>query len=216
MSAVPLWDVTLHLLPWPDTAESSVHLARSLVSGHRSFRGAPPFVADSLVRRRVLALALIFRGHLREARAVGRLDQAEGFFNPFIDLALIGGIPAETVLAVLRRAPKQGEFLGQGSALPWWAARHDTLSLKNFARRADSAATHVGGSPIARSCAGYLSGAAGAYLALARLDSAACARWFDGVAGLGMPGEPVLLPEVDPGTVIRCAEPGSGGSAGFR
>ncbi|MFL5490366.1 MAG: hypothetical protein ACJ8AV_03050, partial [Gemmatimonadales bacterium] len=105
----------------------------------------------------------------------------DGYPNPFMELAVMGGIPEDTVLAVLRRAAEQGGFGGQGASLPWWAARHDTVSLKDYARRADSAATHVGGSPIARSYAGYLRGAAGSYLALARLDSATALERLKGL-----------------------------------
>ncbi len=181
MSAVPLWNTTLNHFAWPDSAETNVRLARSLYSGNRSFRGAPPFVADSLVRRRVLALALTHRGHLREARKVGGLDRADGFNNPFIDLALIGGIPPDTVAAVLRRPVEQGEFwppsFGQGVALPWWSAQHDTLSLSKFARRADSTA-QVQINPVARSSIGYFRDAAAAYLALARFDSTGALRGF--------------------------------------
>jgi eukaryotic-like serine/threonine-protein kinase len=180
VSAVPLWNVTLNLLSWPDSAETSVRLGRSLLTGHRSFRGAPPFVADSLERRWVLARALVFRGHLREAREVGRVDRIDGFFNPFMELAVIGGIPEDTVAAVLRRAAEQGGF-GEHRALPWWAARHDTSSLKSYVRRADSAA-RVGKNPLARSFAGYLRDAAGSYLALARFDSATALKGLTALA----------------------------------
>jgi eukaryotic-like serine/threonine-protein kinase len=182
MSAVPLWNATLDLNRWPDSAETAVRLARSLSSGRRSFRGAPFFVADSLVRRLVLALTLGYRGHLLdgyrvggEAYQIGGLPRADGWLNPFIDLALMGAVPTDTVAAVLGRPLERGEFwpprFGQAVALPWWAVRHDTVSLTRFARRADSAA-RVRGSPVARTYTGYLGDAARAYLALARLDSA--------------------------------------------
>jgi serine/threonine-protein kinase len=182
MSAVPLWNATLELVQWPDSAETTVRLARSLSSSRRSFRGAPFFVADSLVRRVVLALTLAYRGHVREAYRVGGeayqaggLPRADGPLNPFIDVALMGTVPTDTVAAVLRRPLERGEFwpprFGQGVALPWWAVKQDTVSLTRFARRADSAA-HVGGSPVARSYVAYLGDAARAYLALARRDSA--------------------------------------------
>ena len=188
MSAVPLWNATLYLNRWPDSAETAVRLARSLSSGRRSFRGAPFFVADSLVRRLVLALTLAYRGHVREAYRLGReayqaggISRADGWLNPFIDLALIGLVSPDTVAAVLRRPLETGDFwpprFGQGVALPWWSATYDSLSLTRFARRADSAARTVG-NPVARSYARYLGGAARAYLALARLDSARALESF--------------------------------------
>lgn len=127
----------------------------------------------------MLARALVFRGHLREAREVGRLDRIDGFFNPFMELAVIGGIPEDTVAAVLRRAAEQGGFGGH-RALLWWATRRDTFSLRSYARRADSAA-HIGKNPLAQLVAGYLRDAAGSYLALARFDSAAA---LDGLTAL--------------------------------
>jgi hypothetical protein len=128
----------------------------------------------------VLALTLAYRGRVGEAYRVwegkpGGPPRARGWLNPFIDLALMGTVPTDTIAAVLRRPLERGEFwpprFGQGVALPWWAVKQDTVSLTRFARRADSAA-HVGGSPVARSYVAYLGDAARAYLALARRDSA--------------------------------------------
>jgi serine/threonine-protein kinase len=181
MSAVPLWNAMLDLSPWPDSAETAVRLARSLTRGQRSFRGAPSFVADSLIRRRLLAIMLGYRGHLREAYRVGALTRAigEGWLIPFIDFVIVGMTPVDTVAVVfkrtLERSLRRDDFwppvFGHGRALQWWFVTHDTVSLTRFAQRADSAA-RVGGSLMARSYAGYLGDAARAYLALARADSA--------------------------------------------
>jgi tetratricopeptide (TPR) repeat protein len=181
MTAVPLWNAMLDLYRWPDSAETAVRLARSLTRGQRSFRGAPFFVADSLIRQRLLAVMLGYRGHLREGYRVGTLTRAtgEGWLIPFIDFVIVGMVPVDTVAVVFKRflehSLRRDEFwppvFGHGRALPWWSATHDTVSLTRFAQRADSAA-RVGGSLVARSYAGYLADAARAYLALARADSA--------------------------------------------
>jgi hypothetical protein len=131
-------------------------------------------MADSLSRRRVLAVMLGYRGHLLEGYRVGGVTLAEGGIKAFIDFALIGAVPVDTAAIVFKRSLERDEFWpsgGQGLALPWWSARHDTASLTRFAQRADSAA-RAGASPVARSYAGYLADAARAYLALARGDSA--------------------------------------------
>jgi eukaryotic-like serine/threonine-protein kinase len=174
MPAVPLSNAIFDLNHWPDSAETAVRLARSLSSGRRSFRGAPGWMADSLSRRRVLAVMLGYRGHLLEGYRVGGVTLAEGGIKAFIDFALIGAVPVDTAAIVFKRSLERDEFWpsgGQGLALPWWSARHDTASLTRFAQRADSAA-RAGASPVARSYAGYLADAARAYLALARGDSA--------------------------------------------
>ncbi|MFL5514178.1 MAG: hypothetical protein ACJ8CN_17280, partial [Gemmatimonadales bacterium] len=145
----------------------------------RSFRGTPWFVADTAVRRFLVALTMGNRGHLVEAVKLGRISRPDGWLNPFIDLALMGAIPAETAATTFKRLLAQGDFwpprFGQGVALPWWSARRDTASLERFGQRAEVAA-RVTSNPVARSYARYLGNAAQAYLALARSDSATALR----------------------------------------
>jgi hypothetical protein len=124
----------------------------------------------------VLAVTLGYRGHLLEGyQVISGHTKAEGWLNPFIDFALVGAVPVDTIAMIFKRSLERNDFwppgfAGHGRALPWWSASRDTVSLMRFAQRADSAA-RVGGSLVARSYARYLGDAARAYLALARADS---------------------------------------------
>ncbi len=156
---------------WPDSAESSVQLARLLMAGRRAtYRrySEPDFTAFQL------AYPLAFRGHVREAYKVwnGFPDDIGAMFSA--SLVLMGGVPddeAVRVFATLTRGAVNRPT-GLVLALPWWSARRDTLSLRSTAERAEAtSAGTVHGSPARYTR--YLGAAARGYLALARGDTAA-------------------------------------------
>jgi eukaryotic-like serine/threonine-protein kinase len=163
-----------------DSAEVGVRVAR-LLAGRQG--ASASLAGDSIVRRRLLASTLAYRGHLREAyQNVGREDSGF-FFSLFGELALLGGVPPDTAAALFRRwlhrTPFWPERLFNGlvTALPWWTARGDTLSLREFVRRSDSATRSSTywkdmdpGDPR------YGASAARAYLAVARGDTAEAIR----------------------------------------
>ncbi|MEP7326924.1 MAG: hypothetical protein ABI836_13315, partial [Gemmatimonadota bacterium] len=161
---------------WPDSAETSVRLLRALSSGRRSFQGAPWWVSTPEMQRRFLAWMLTRRGHLHEAYALApayviRFSGNRG--NPYVTLALLGGIPPETAAATLRSAldslsPATLRFIN--AVVPWWFAERDTASLLAFIRKTDSLALGAA-DPGLRALAPYSAAHARAYVTLLRRDS---------------------------------------------
>jgi tRNA A-37 threonylcarbamoyl transferase component Bud32/tetratricopeptide (TPR) repeat protein len=154
---------------WPDSAETTVQLARLLATGRR----ASQLTYDKAdFRAFQLAYPLGFRGHLREAYAVwhGSSDPIRALFSA--SLVMMNAMPdAESAefFAALKRGPID-QPTGLVLALPWWSARRDTLSLRSTAERAEGVARgapHTTGPRYAR----YLGAAARGYLALARADT---------------------------------------------
>ena len=177
-------------LSWSvDSAEVAVRLARALT---RRSDTSDEFWADTLMYSQFLAIELIYRGHLREAYAVGRhllLDpnasQFSHLWDPFLVLSLLGVIPDSLAAANFAQSVAPGKAwpmapfatARQLRGLPWWQARQDTVSLARFVVRAEQEAR------TQRSARGkirgqYLHAAATAYLALARADSAEALRLF--------------------------------------
>jgi DNA-binding SARP family transcriptional activator len=174
-----------HLGWWADSGEAAVRLLRALTL--RSGTGVDP-MSDTLMYRRYLAVELAYRGHLHEAYAADRrllLDPTASRFSGFVDLdpfrtlALLGVIPESLAATTFGQAIEPGKAwpvprlytARQLRGLPWWLARRDTTSLARFALRAEQEArrqTSARGKLLGR----YLHGAATAYLALARADSA--------------------------------------------
>jgi serine/threonine-protein kinase len=176
IGVAPLWRAGLEPLGWwLDSAETAIHLFRALPRGRRSMAGVPDWVADTLMWPQYLALSLLNRGHVREAYDVYRPLVAHppgrwaGFANPFRDLALLHGVPAATVAAVIARSPTA---LSSPRWLAWWFDRRDagalTRVMDDAARRARQARD-----PVSRELARGLSAAAAGYLALLRGDSLA-------------------------------------------
>jgi serine/threonine-protein kinase len=184
-SAVALFRAGLeHLGSSHDSAETAIALLRELATGRHEAAGADPWVADSVMWPQYLAAALAFRGHLRAAAEADRrlLTHPEaspfsGFQDPFLSLSLLGVIPDSVAGATFKRSLEPGApwepFTPRHlRGLPWWLAQRDTASLAQFTARAAAVATRTKSPPVARR-ARLLGALAGAYLMLARYDSAA-------------------------------------------
>lgn len=178
---------------WPDAREHQVRVARHLVA--RATPGTSP-AADYDLRQyqSLLAQALIFRGHLREAREV----VGDRFvMSPFMELAHLGAIPPETVETAIARwlkFPQHPDYAGDHVAFPWlmeapcyrtmevawwWATRRDTVQLRRLLHREDSTTRVVRVASLAqwaRPVPRFVRSA----LALARGDTAAALGplWF--------------------------------------
>ena len=182
-----------HLGAGTDSDEAAIRILRALTQ--RSGTGVDVW-SDTLLYDQYLAEVLAYRGHLREAFAVDRrllLDpnasRFSAFADPFLQLALLGAIPESLAAAHFDQALRsskpwsQTEFFGRPRplrALPWWLARRDTASLRQFALRAGQEAQRQQDA-TARLRARYLHAAATAYVALARADSAQALRLFQAI-----------------------------------
>src|SRR3989454_4980913 len=151
-----LYHLAFAVRSWPDAEQRQIQVAHRIVAAAQ----AHPLGAggDAAFERRLyqalLANVLVHRGHLREARGVVG-DRVE--MPTFMELALIGAIPLETVETVLAewvQHPGEQDLLyfpwfATGpcyrtlDAALWWASRRDTARLQWLARRQDSAARTV-------------------------------------------------------------------------
>ncbi len=168
---------------WPDSAESALGV---VLRKRTDSTGNPRDSAAVLV----VASWLASRGHVRRASAL--LQRLLPLTEPmnrgnsngqrvFVDLALIGSVPAETAAAtfeIWRGSEPVTEDLGlsflMAHALPWWASKSDTLTLLQVAHRAEAGARRYD----LREAWEYLAAAAPAYLALARRDTTEALRRF--------------------------------------
>jgi serine/threonine-protein kinase len=151
---------------WPDSTEAQITVARRLLAAaEATMPGGSPAGEYSLrPYRSLLAHALIFRGHLGEARGV----VGDRFVMPaFMELAELGAIPPETVeTAVARwlRYPYHPDYQGDHILFPWlmeapcyrtmdvawwWATRRDTAKLRRLVRREDLTARSGSPSSVA-------------------------------------------------------------------
>jgi serine/threonine-protein kinase len=168
---------------WPDADETQIEVARHLlVAGKASHAGAPANATIYAVRgyQSLLADALVFRGHLREARALvgDRL-----VMQAFMELAHLGVVPPDSVETALARGvhfPDAGDHMIRPAvaeapcyrtmdAALWWASRKDMASLHRLLSR-DSAARAMTGvelAPYAQPVPGFVVAA----IALARGDT---------------------------------------------
>jgi serine/threonine-protein kinase len=143
---------------WGDSAHTAVRVFR--------------IAADSgIFPRQQMAVALLVRGRLREAR-----DAAPD--NNFI-LAMVayGGVtPGDSASAYFAR------FIGTpgdaaGLAVPLWASRGDTMHLRRYVQSLTAAAAQL--PPAFRRLARFQIASTEAYLALARRDTAAALARFE-------------------------------------
>jgi serine/threonine-protein kinase len=159
---------------WPDSAETGITLLRLPVKGRR---GEAFLITDPGFRRVLTARELAYRGHLKQAYEtigtnIGALE-AETFGL----LAMMGAIPADTASAVFARW-LHDTSINFSSALPWWAAKGDTLSLRIVLARADSQLALANNSVQHRNWL-YRAAAVRAYLALAQRSGDAAARFAE-------------------------------------
>jgi serine/threonine-protein kinase len=153
---------------WPDPAESGLRLMRASLAPKGKLGNA----ADALV----LAQWFASRGHLRAAAAL--IGSSASLSRPhlFVDVALLGAIPAETAVAVFDRW--HADELLSSLSLPWLAAQRDTATLLRVVHEADSSAGFENQEPWKRDSRRYLAQSALAYLALARRDTADAVHRF--------------------------------------
>jgi serine/threonine-protein kinase len=152
----------------PDSTEIVVDLSRFALSRRWA---APPLNLPEFTQR-IMARSLMSRGHLRAGYdALTRTTMQTT--HTFGDLALVGGVPAETTAKVFSRrlAGQWTPTLAQ--AFPWWASRGDSTSLQLARARAEAQAKI---DPAHHTTARYIAGSAVAYLALARRDTNAAIR----------------------------------------
>src|SRR6266571_3674563 len=151
-SSPTLFHLALMVQSWPDSNETQIDVARW---GIENSKGSLAFARadtgnDIRVYLSLLPNALIYRGHLREARGV----VADHYGTAFMELADMGAVPPVTVERVLAKwldHPDHGGFsffpwFSDGSchrtaaAALWWAARRDTVNLLRLSRREEWAA----------------------------------------------------------------------------
>jgi len=181
-----LWTLGNELTDWPDSAETAVRVMRSLAFGRPSFAGIPDPTSfrDSLFQRRIVAFELARRGHLGEAYRLYHgfgTDLRDQYMNPYVALALLGAVPADTASRVFRRLLGAGSpesVTGLVPVLAWWFASGDTVALRRFAARADYHVRNSAVNPAANALRRYAGDAARAYIVLARGDSAAALGAF--------------------------------------
>ena len=161
-----------------DSAETAVRLARAFLDAPS---GTDRMFDNPASRTSVYANNLAYRGHLEEAHRIGGTANRESFAQ----VALLGGLPAESVAAVFGswvrepvppRVP-QGWLSARLLAMPWWAA-NDTAAAAVAVARWDSLAAAVPEQSLGRVWARYGAQAGRAYLALARRDSTDALRRF--------------------------------------
>jgi eukaryotic-like serine/threonine-protein kinase len=151
----------------------ALELLRAMSHTHRA--DYPPLANAAFARRR-LALQLAYRGKFAEASEIAEIRES----SVLAEMALASlGVESEArpVFAEwLRTNPREAvyEFPLLAFAGAWWAQQRDTVSLREMARRVTVAPANVA---EARTGA-YSAAVAGAYLALARGDTAESLRRF--------------------------------------
>ncbi len=166
----------------PDPAEIGIDLARRMADRRMT---RPDFLSDPVNRQGFLAAELAFRGHLRESTRLVSAHPRLAGWALFTELALAGAIPVETADAFYRQRldrdpiwssdeePIQSGFMG---APAWWAFRGDSASLSRWVERLKQ---HIPKTKAPEAAVPtYWVGAAAAYLALARRDTAGAIARF--------------------------------------
>ena len=147
-----------------DTSELAVQLARALAESSKTPSDARTWEAR-------LAMALAYRGHLTEATTAAQAPSA----RLVSELALLDAIPDETARATFSGWLASGK-LTAALALPWWGERNDIASIAQVVRIAEDGLQSS--DAATRRSSHYVKGAAGAYLALARQDTAQALQGF--------------------------------------
>ena len=152
----------------------ALELLRAMLHTQRAVY--PPLAKATFARHR-LSLELSYRGKFADALELPETRQS-GVLGEMV-LASLGveSVARPAFAEWLRTNPRETVF---GSPLlvsagAWWAARRDTMSLREMARRAVSAPTRNAADALT---AAYSAHVANAYLALAQGDTAASLRQF--------------------------------------
>jgi serine/threonine-protein kinase len=177
-----LYDAWRSVQRWPDADEAGVRLLRLLATGRRGTGVS----GDTAWARYLLATQLVYRGHLREARAM----VGPRFNAPFAELAAMGVVSADSAGAAFERWLRSPDERSAGADPPWvarcyrsflaagwWARRQDTAPLFHLMHRGESVAR------VARSVVEIVDARADerlawAALALARSDTEEALRRF--------------------------------------
>jgi serine/threonine-protein kinase len=149
-----------------DSGEVALQVARVLA---RSPESSSPWMTPAF-RTAALAYTLAYRGHAREAAETWTRDM-EGTSVLLADLAVIGALPSDSARTVFDGWLRAGNLYSSLHGLPLWSSRGDTASIAKVRRLADSL-ERSGADAAVREEATYGAHAAGAYLALARHDTA--------------------------------------------
>jgi len=172
LSGDALWETAVTIRRWPDSAETVLRLVRLLAVPRHGYQ-----MTDSSTVGWALPVVLMARGHLSEAyRSLWGTRWASE--NPALlpELALVGATPADSVAIVFGRWRRANDP-GVGAALGWWAARGDTASIRDVARRADSLG-RVARKVRDRDFWRYVAAASRVYVAVARQDTSAALEGF--------------------------------------
>jgi len=177
-----LFDAWRTVQRWPDSAEAAIRLLRLLSAGHRG----TGISADTARTRYLLTTELLFRGHIRAARAMA----GAGFGVPFAELAALGVIPEDSAARAFNRwlrasneqsvvadPPWVARCYRSFLAAEWWVRSRDTVALMSLLRRGDSVARSARSIPRLVDAWADTS-LARAALALARRDTAEALRRF--------------------------------------
>jgi serine/threonine-protein kinase len=153
---------------WPDSSETALRLLNSL--GRRP-RSSPTYAADSVRLWNFMPLELAYRGRLSESY----LSLGKRPWRLFVELSLLGGIPADTATNTMRQWVAQ-KIPQAYFALPWFARIRDIQSIQALVARAD--AERQSRDKAAERSAQYKTMSTRAYLALARGDTASALKQF--------------------------------------
>jgi hypothetical protein len=135
------------------------------------------------LQQAISVLILTYRGHVREAYEIIKATESLARAPEFTDLALLGTVPPDTVDRVFRRRLQAEPFWppkGLSYAPAWWAARGDSAALNLFVTRVRAQVrTGLGPDDPPAHLVRYRLGAAEAYLALVRRDTARALAGFE-------------------------------------
>ena len=152
----------------------SLELLRAM--SHTQRATYAPLANPAFARRR-LALELSYRGKFADALELPETRQS-GVLGEMV-LASLGveSVARPAFAEWLRTTPRESVFGSPllASAGAWWAARRDTMSLREMARHAAEATPRNRADALT---AAYSTAVANAYLSLARGDTAASLRQF--------------------------------------
>jgi len=156
---------------WPDSSATAVRLSQRLLRR----RGLTP--QESKDAEFWLSSTLLFRGRLKDSYQAMTPANVEGHPAYFVQLAVLGAVPIDTVFRVADSWVERGDDHSLYLAISILAARRDSLMLRRVISRlraASSVDVHSAASPWRL----VGSQAALAHLALLRGDSATALRLF--------------------------------------